>query len=73
MTKDEAILRLEVLKDFSQNNELKNMHEAIDMAIEALENECMNVQYADMRGEEKHTMEEFMYGQDLGSQEDGRL
>lgn len=36
MTRDEAVLRLEVLKDFSQNNELKNMHEAIDMAIEAL-------------------------------------
>ena len=37
MTKDEAILRLEVLKDFSHENELKNIHEAIDMAIEALE------------------------------------
>lgn len=37
MTKEEAVLRLETLKDFSQNNELKNMHEAIDMAIKALE------------------------------------
>lgn len=37
MTREEAILRLEVLKDFSQNNELKNMHEAIDMAIRSLE------------------------------------
>ena len=37
MTREETVLRLEVLKDFSQNNELKNMHEAIDMAIEALE------------------------------------
>ena len=37
MTRDEAILRLEVLKDFSRENELKNMHGAIDMAIEALE------------------------------------
>ena len=37
MTREEAVLRLEVLKDFSRNNELKNMHEALDMAIEALE------------------------------------
>lgn len=37
MIKEEAVLRLEILKDFSQNNELKNMHGAIDMAIEALE------------------------------------
>lgn len=37
MTREEAVLRLAVLKDFSQNNELKNMHEAIDMAIKALE------------------------------------
>lgn len=37
MTRKEAVLRLEVLKDFSQNNELKNMHEAIDMAIRSLE------------------------------------
>lgn len=39
MTRDEAILRLEVLKDFSHKNELKNIHEAIDVAIEALERE----------------------------------
>lgn len=38
MTREEAILKLEVLKDFSHKNELKNIHEAIDMAIEALEN-----------------------------------
>jgi len=37
MTREEAVLRLEVLKDFSQNNELKKMHEAIDMAIRSLE------------------------------------
>ena len=36
MTREEAVLRLEVLKDFSQNNVLKNMHEAIDMAIRSL-------------------------------------
>ena len=43
MTKEEAVLRLEVLKDFSQNNELKNMHEAIDMAIESLESDVRPV------------------------------
>lgn len=43
MTREEAVLRLEILKDFSQNNELKNMHEAIDMAIRSLSADVMEV------------------------------
>lgn len=51
MTREEAILRLEVLKDFSHKNELKNIHEAIDMAIESLESEIRPV----VKGEWKRT------------------
>lgn len=37
MTRQEAIMKLEMLIDLSQQNELKNMHEALRMAIRSLE------------------------------------
>ena len=37
MTRQEAIMKLEMLIDLSQQNELKNMHEALSMAIRSLE------------------------------------
>lgn len=37
MTRKEAIMKLEMLIDLSQQNELKNMHEALSMAIRSLE------------------------------------
>lgn len=57
MTREEAILRLEALKDFSQNNELKNMHEAIDMAIHSLEADVRENVEGEWKILDKHTVQ----------------
>lgn len=56
MTRDEAIKWLQGIEKryFHGGDEVydKKRREAVRMAIEALENECMNVQCADMRGKD---------------------
>lgn len=65
MTRNEAKWVLELIRDRYSSVDVDRLSltdaetdaigmaiEAIGMAIEALENECMNVQCADMRGEE---------------------
>lgn len=52
MTREEAKEILQAVKFLLPIEEYsERVEEALDMAIEALENECMNVQCADMRGE----------------------
>lgn len=54
MTRDEAIKYLikPVATSTEPSEEFKKQKDAYNMAIEALENECMNVQCAEMRGED---------------------
>lgn len=62
MTRQEAIMKLEMLIDLSQQNELKNMHEALSIAIRSLEAWDKVLAYIDDRYEIRWTSDDYEGG-----------